>query len=365
MASKVKGIKLIEKGVYRIDVQANGIRTQKRIKAESVKEARAIRDELKVELRKQTNAPQGERTRLNAGIEEAWEKLQGGLTTKPRKTFLRYKKTFWRIFGEFRTSKFPHIKSVSEVSVPFLVEYTNYYTNDLGYDPNGGLKAEITILKAIMRRLKKLGYCPKEIEDILKEIKKPRQRKKEYPDIPNDQLKKLFSFMKQNRPDYYYPLYFVCRTGRRINETTLIQRKDVKWDGFNPIRIQIRAETTKTDEDAPIEKLDEDLRKAIKEAHRASLKRKTTYLFVNRIGNKCSSGRVRDYLKMASRQMIGIAITPHYFRHRFLTRCASNKGVPMADAMSIAGIKDIKVILKYYAHISVEGQDKVLAASRI
>ncbi len=37
----------------------------------------------------------------------------------------------------------------------------------------------------------------------------------------------------------------------------------------------------------------------------------------------------------------------------------------MADAMSIAGIKDIKVVLKYYAHISVEGQDKVLAASRI
>ena len=73
---------------------------------------------------------------------------------------------------------------------------------------------------------------------------------------------------------------------------------------------------------------------------------------------------MRDYLKRVSRQIIGQEITPHYFRHRFLTEC-SNSRAPMTDVMAMSGLKDIKVLLTYYSHSTDKGLDKVLEASRI
>jgi len=62
--------------------------------------------------------------------------------------------------------------------------------------------------------------------------------------------------------------------------------------------------------------------------------------------------------------MLEVSVTPHYFRHRFLTECGK-ANVPIVDIMAIAGIKDIGVVTRFYSHTTVEGQDKVLAASRI
>lgn len=134
--------------------------------------------------------------------------------------------------------------------------------------------------------------------------------------------------------------------------------------GLNPIRINIRAETTKTKEKAPIERLDEELAEAIRQAYNISLKRKTVYLFCNRCGRKCDRNHITEYLGNVSEKIIGIRITSHYFRHRFLTEAAKS-GVPLSDAMKIAGLKDIKVAMNYYSHTTSEGQDKVFAATRI
>ncbi len=73
---------------------------------------------------------------------------------------------------------------------------------------------------------------------------------------------------------------------------------------------------------------------------------------------------MRTYLKEASNKILGMEITPHYFRHRFLTECGK-ANVPMADVMNISGIKDIKVIIGYYSHITEEGQNKVLAVTEL
>ena len=140
--------------------------------------------------------------------------------------------------------------------------------------------------------------------------------------------------------------------------------KDVVWEGFNPVKINIRAETTKTGVDAPIERLDEDLTNLVREAYIAGSKRKTTYLFCNTMGRQCSKNTVRVYLKEVSKNIIGIELTPHYFRHRFLTECGK-ANVPTVDIMHIAGIKDIKVVMGYYSHVTNDGQDKVLAATRV
>jgi integrase len=134
--------------------------------------------------------------------------------------------------------------------------------------------------------------------------------------------------------------------------------------GYNPVKINIRAETTKTGVKAPIETLDEELAGIVRQAYNAGSKHKTTYLFCNRLSRKCSKNSVRNYLKEASNNILGIKITPHYFRHRFLTECGK-ANVPMADVMNISGIKDIKVIIGYYSHTTPEGQNKVLAATRV
>ena len=128
----------------------------------------------------------------------------------------------------------------------------------------------------------------------------------------------MFNNIKQDRPDYYYPLYFISRTGRRINETTLIEQKDVEWKGLSVVRLNIRAEITKMRQNAPLRKLDQDLEKIVSEAYKIGLKHKEPYLFLNMYGRKCTPDKVREYLKKASREVIGQEITPHYFRHRFL-----------------------------------------------
>jgi len=81
-------------------------------------------------------------------------------------------------------------------------------------------------------------------------------------------------------------------------------------------------------------------------------------------GRRCSPGKVRRYLKKVSREVIGQEITPHYFRHRFLTECGK-ANVPIVDVMTISGIKDIDVMVKYYTHSTEEGQSKVLEVSRV
>ena len=158
---------------------------------------------------------------------------------KPDKTKNHYKHTFWRMFGDFREEKYSHIQSPGQLTLPFFREYRNYYANDLGR-PNG-IRAELIFVKAIMKRLYMLGYCKEELIKKLSEIKKPKAREKEYPDISKSEVEKLLSSIKVDRSDYYYPLAFIARTGRRITETTLIKKEDVEFKGFKPVRINIKA----------------------------------------------------------------------------------------------------------------------------
>lgn len=366
MAKRIKGVKHIKGDVWLIDYQVDGKRLQERTNAKSLAEAKVIRQERIVELRKNSSMPQKEQERLNAPFSEAKEKLFADLRADnlAHTNMLRHRIIFERLFDKFAPLKFPHIKSVSQVSSPFFQEYKAYFINTLKHSPNGGWRSELICLKSMMRRFKKLGYCGKEIVDILADIKRPRHIKKAYPNITNTQLKELLDFIKNDRPDYYRIIYFICRTGRRINETSLIERKDVVWDGLNPVKINIRAETTKTGVDAPIERLDEDLANIVREAYIAGSKHKTIYLFSSRLGRQCDKNSVRTYLKEASKKIVGIEITPHYFRHRFLTECGK-ANVPIVDIMHIAGIKDIKVVMGYYSHVTSDGQDKVLAVTNV
>jgi integrase len=294
----------------------------------------------------------------------AWTSLEQSLLAEnlPVKTIGRYRNTFRRLFVDFRNTKFPHAKSPSQLSLGYFEEYRSYYGNQLGR--SSGLRAELIIVKAIMQRLYRLEFCTKELIEALKAIKKPKAVKKEYPDISKTKIGELFTYIKKDRPDFYHPLYFIFRTGRRIEETLLIKKADIVWNKLIPLRVNIRAEITKTGESAPLKRLDSDLQRFLQQVNRDSQRHQAPYLFLNRQQKKCNQRRVCLYLKEASKRVIGIIITPHYFRHRFMTECALHQ-VPIADAMAISGHKDPEIVLSYYSHSTDAGQDKVLEVTRI
>ncbi len=365
MRRKIPGVREIIKGQrYEVNYVIAGKRYQYRIDASSLSEAFNKKLQDMAEKKKSISMLLNNGERFNAGFSDAWEKLHADLAADnlPKKTIRHYARTYNRLFNDFLTLKFPEIQSFNQLALLVFKEYKSYYVNDL--DRPKGWRAELIFVKSIIRRLYGLGYCNKELVEALKDIKKPHNNKKEYLNIPNSKIKELFQIIKQDRPDYYYPLYFISRTGRRLNETTLIERKDIEWKGFNPLRLNIRAETTKTRQKAPLQRLDQELERIISEAYKIGLKHTDPYLFLNMWGRKCTPGKVREYLKRVSKKVIGFEITPHYFRHRFLTECGK-ANVPIVDVMSISGIKGINVIVKYYSHSTDEGQEKVLEVSRV
>ena len=365
MRSKISGVREIIKGErYEINYVVNRKRFQHRIDAKSLTDAYNIKLTHIANKRKELEGTFEDRDRLTADFFEAWDRLNATLLADnlPPKTVHHYKKTYGRLFNDFRNKIYPNIQSFNQLKLSFFEEYKSYYVNNLKRPK--GWRGELGYVKTIIMRLYRLGYCSKELVEILKEMKKPQPNKKDYPNIPASKIKELLQSIKQEHSVYYYPIYFMCRTGRRVNEVTLIERKDVEWQGLRPLQINIRAETTKMKVTAPLVRLDPALEQIIKESYNINSNRKTVFLFPNRLGKKISPDKLRVYLKEKSEKIIKLKITPHYFRHRFLTECGK-AGVPMVDVMSISGIKDVDVLVRFYSHNTEEGLSKVLEASII
>ena len=361
---KYSGIRHIEGNTYEYNFRPfkRAKRIQKRIQATSMREAAAQMAELLVEARKKSNDSIG--VREIKGFDELWLVLERDLISQnlPTKTKLRYKKTFYRMFKDFRDKEFPAIDRLEQLSLPFFAEYRNYYSSDLGR--LSGWRAELIIVKAMINRFFKLGYCPEAVKKSLLEIKKPKAIKKEYPEISNAKIKEVLNQIKFSRPDLYGPSYFMLRTGRRVEETTLIERKDVKWDGINPVLLNIRAETTKMDIKAPLKLLDDELRTFIRQAYQNSNQHKSPYLFLNHRNKKCDQRKITEYLGDISEKMLKVRITSHYFRHRFCTECGK-ANLPPVDVMAICGLRDVNILLKYYSHSTDEGLSKVLESTKV
>lgn len=360
------GVRQIEQGVYEINYRPykKSERVFKRVHAGSMQEASQMRAKEMTTAREQLDIAPEVKSRLYAGLPEIWDGIYRSLLSenRPKKTILRYQKTFNRLFVDFKDKKFPSMQVPSQIGLSFFEEYKNYYCVDLQRPK--GWRAELIIVKAIVGRMDRLGYCSEELVKKLKTVKKPKASKKKYPDISVTKIKELLQFIKNDRPDYYNPIYFISRTGRRIEETMLIERRDISWDGIRPVRLNIRAETTKMKEEAPLESLDIDLEHLIQQANRDGLKHKALQLFLNRRGKKCKQSSIRNYLKKMSLEIIGEEITPHYFRHRFFTECANNN-LPIVDVMAISGLRDLEVMTKYYCHSTSVGRANVLENTRL
>lgn len=231
----------------------------------------------------------------------------------------------------------------------YFIEYKNYYCLDLKRPK--GWRAEVIIVKSLLNHLRRLKYCSKElVYDVREELPTPRGTKRAYPELYDTQMDELFAYIKKNRYDYYRPIRYMALTGRRVGETTLYKKDDVILKGLEPIRLQIRPEITKTRRGSVIFPQGE-LSDLIKETLRNN---NTKWLFPNRKDRKCWKDGIYKYLKRVSEKVIGMAITPHYLRKRFLTK---NIPISMKDAMAISGLEDTKVAMEHYAYTTPEGQN--------
>ena len=358
----IRKVKNRKGNTYEISYKVDGKRYQYRITADSQKEADHIRAQdiaRQIEENKITSEDISE-----VSIARARDMLIESVEAegKDKKTIYHYKRTFKRLFVDFKNKQFPGISCVNHVTVPFLNRYKTYFVNETG---NTGLWAEVTFVKAMIRRLIGLGLIRRDFERELKEVKKPAKgNQKEFPLIPTSKFKKFFETVKKERPDIYPLLFYVFKTGRRILESTLIERKDLEMKGFRVNSIRIKIATTKQQMNLPLRYLDDELSAVLYRTYCANKNKRDSHLFINRTNNKFHTNRVRDYLADVSQRVLGERITPHYFRHRVLTLCAKH-GVGVRDSMALAGLTDINVALRYYTHETEEGIRKGYEISKI
>lgn len=368
---KYSGIRETEAGTYELNCRPfkGAKREFTRIQAGSKQEASIKRAEWITSLIK-AKEPATEQ-RANGSFAEAWASLERNMEGDklPYRTKHKFGMVFNRLFIDFRAKRFIHITTPAQLSLPFFEEYKGYYSTDLGRPE--GVRTEMTFVKAIVRRLRKLGYCSEQVVKSLELVRIPKPTKKHYPEITDTKMKEFFTRIKVERPDFYDAAFFMLKTGRRIEETTLIERKDVVWSGINPIKINIRAEITKTDTAAPLTYLDEELTSLIRGAYQKSSKYKAPYLFLAQsqryhgvAAAKIRQWSIQQFLGNLSEEVLGVRITPHYFRHRFCTKAGMNN-LPLVDAMAISGIRDVKILTQYYSHSTTTGQAKVLETMKL
>lgn len=362
--SKYQGIRERGAGSYEINFRPyrGALRIVRTIHAASKQEASLKRAELITETLKVQSSPEAQRN--NVTFEEIWPIVERDIVTDEltHKTLLGLRKVYNRLFFDFRLKKYPHILSPNQLNVSFFHEYKSYYGVELNRPR--GLRSETQRVKIIMQRLRKLRYCSKDLMEDLQEVKTPERRKKDYPELTATDVKALATRIKKDRPDLYGPIYFMIRTGRRVEETTLIDRNDISWDGFDPVKINIRAETTKTGASAPLNHLDDALRSHIRYYYQLNNKHAAPYLFLNNKHQKINQKMITKYLGKVTEGMFQVRITAHYFRHRFCTETCKAK-LPLVDIQAICGIKDVKILINNYCHSSVEGQASVLEKTRV
>ena len=206
------------------------------------------------------------------------------------------------------------------------------------------------------------GYGKKDILQGFEDIKKPPAQQKSYVEITDSHKKSLLSYMKKDKPVFYRITYFLIRLGWRIDETLSLKWEYIKYSGLKPVSITIPAEVRKNRKEFVLDTIDDDLANTIRECR--SNGKKSIWLFPNSKNNRFLQNHYRNYLEEISQKVIDKRLTPHDFRHSFVTSMAQKK-MPIRDVMAITGHTDINVVLKYYSHSTKQGKIDVLDQTRI
>jgi integrase len=316
---------------------------------------------------------------LESDFSKVWVSIEQGFWKLDKGTVKGIRKTYNRMFFEFREMKFSNIDIVGKLTLRFFLEYRNYYNNEIYNEKEKcdgrpkGWRAEIIRVKNIMSRMKNLDYCSRELlDDILSnsDLKTPRPKKLDnYIDI-HGEYKGYLDCAKEEDLYYHNILYFIYWTGRRISESTTLEKKDVIRDkngGFKPLHINIRREIAKCKEDDPDpEPLPLDWSKELRQHIERALvdKKSNKWLFPNRFGRKCTPNRVRDFMKKINKKTVGLNITPHQMRKHAVTEMKKN-GMSNEDIKSITGHRDDEVINTHYSYTTKSGRKQAHDALKL
>lgn len=344
------GIRCVKDNVYEISYYPypGAPRTWRRIEAGSLHEAYIKRADLMSQYGKDSPAVSLSFPQLKARLEQ---KLKAdNLTPKSIKNYT----------GKFdKMTSFLAAKGIVNINQLTRVLVESYKQYVVSEHP-ASWRDELTKIKAIVRKLVDIGCCEESIYKMLCEFKKPPRSKKLYKDITKKQIAKLLKFIEKDRPDYYGITYVIARLGWRIGQTLSIKRENIKWHKNTPIELQVDPQDTKTKVPFIFRGIDRELAEVIK---CCSLHNSSLYLFPNRAGRKHNVGHYRDYLKVVSRKVIGVTLTPHDFRHVFCTTMLKEGHAPR-DIMAITGHRDTDSF-NIYTHPTSEGTKKVIEKSRI
>lgn len=194
------------------------------------------------------------------------------------------------------------------------------------------------------------------IEKIPQRLAKPKKKH-----LPADyEIKQILDFTA-NDPSYREVTRFLIRVGRRIEETSLYEKKDVLTDSSGiPIKILVKPEISKTREHGEIT-LDEELAGIVTEALQKNPKER--FLFTNKEKRKIAQNTYRLFLQDICKRKKLNNITPHCFRY-YICNKLLNSGVNLKDAMAVTGHLDLQSFMSYIKTTEA-GKQKVLAVTRL
>jgi site-specific recombinase XerD len=279
---------------------------------------------------------------------------------RSKKYVSAHRNTFERIYRDFKEiyEKRHNIKIVGlkDIDSSFYSEYHHHYTHELKMT---GWRAEVIRLKNQLKRLRRFKYCVRDlVEDVKEALPTPEGIRRHYDKLSHEEIKKLFDYMKKDRPDYYRPIRFMYLTGRRLVESTLYEKIDIdRDDNLMPIALRPKPKNTKTKKRSVIYLVGE-LKTLIKDALRDN---NTIWVFPNKHGRVCQDSGLYKYLTKTSKEIIKKRINPHFFRHDFHRE---NMSTDMKATMSISGLTSIKVAMDYYDESSADRQAIILEKSK-
>lgn len=359
MSKRYTGIRTIKEDVYEISFYPypGAKRKQYRIRATSMKEAYLIRAQ-HMEQYKHTPHSNGD-----LSFEELKKRLELKLKAdnlSNRSIYHNLLPKYRSLFEIFLPLQYPHIVSINQLTREIIERYKQWIVVERGR--MYGWRDELTKLKTIVKKLVDIGCCKKEIYyDVLGAFKRPPRNKKLYKEISAQDMRKLLKHIEEERPDYYGITYFIMRLGWRRGQVLSIKRRNIRWNGLWPTEILIEPKDTKTKEPFALRDIDTELANVIKRY--AFDRRKTIWLFPNKNNSKHHANHYTEYIRKTSDSVLGVTLSPHDFRHSFVTARLKEGNTPR-DIMAVTGHKDIDSF-NIYTHATSEGTKKVIEESRI
>ncbi len=353
---KYSGVRQRGHDSYEINYYANGKRVSETVKASTEAEAYAYK--LKRIFDADATLPT-QKAVVQISFEQAIEKYlintEKLLHSNTRQRSLCIYKHLRNYLKHFH----PEVEFIHQITSDIVKRYKDYLLSIPTKSPSG-INTDISKLRAIFKKFIEIGFLEKNpfyaVEKIPQRLAKPQKKH-----LPTDyEIKQILECTAKDS-SYREITRFLIRVGRRIEETSLYEKKDVLKDSAGkPIKILVRPEISKTKEPGEIP-LDGELAEIVNEALTKHVD--TQFLFTNKERRKISQNTYRNYLQDICKAKELNKITPHCFRY-FVANKLLNSGINLKDAMAITGHLDLQSFMSYIK-TTEEGKQKALAVTRL